>query len=81
MRHHLLLAVIAAAATARAIASNDQEVLGSVIEAEKYLIELAPGETRWIEEDEKWALRRVCRTTLGASSWRDFTPVYLNDDR
>jgi hypothetical protein len=26
---------------------------------EKFLVELSPGETRWITEDEKWALRRV----------------------
>jgi leucyl aminopeptidase len=26
---------------------------------EKFLIELGPGETKWIVEDEKWALRRV----------------------
>jgi leucyl aminopeptidase len=25
---------------------------------DKYLIELSPGETRWITEDEKWALKR-----------------------
>ena len=27
---------------------------------EKYHIELSPGETRWVTEDEKWELRRVC---------------------
>ena len=26
---------------------------------EKYLIELAPGETRWVTEDQKWELRRA----------------------
>lgn len=26
--------------------------------AEQYLIELSPSETRWVTEDEKWALRR-----------------------
>ena len=25
-----------------------------------YLVELAPGKTRWITENEKWELRRVC---------------------
>lgn len=29
---------------------------------EKYLIELSPGNTRWVTEDEKWALRRVSRS-------------------
>jgi leucyl aminopeptidase len=28
-------------------------------EPDEYLIELAPGETRWVTENEKWALRRV----------------------
>lgn len=27
--------------------------------SEKYLIELSPGNTRWVTEDEKWALKRV----------------------
>lgn len=27
---------------------------------ERYLIELEGGETRWISEDVKWQLRRVC---------------------
>lgn len=26
---------------------------------DRYLIELSPSETRWVTEDEKWALRRV----------------------
>lgn len=26
---------------------------------DKYLIELSPDETRWVTEEEKWALRRV----------------------
>jgi leucyl aminopeptidase len=32
-------------------------------EQEQYLIELAPYETRWITEEEKWALKLVCRST------------------
>ena len=28
---------------------------------EKFLIELSPGETKWVTEDEKWDLRRVRR--------------------
>lgn len=28
-------------------------------DTQKYHIELAPGETRWVTEDEKWELRRV----------------------
>lgn len=29
---------------------------------EKFLIELSPGETKWVTEDEKWDLRRVGST-------------------
>jgi leucyl aminopeptidase len=28
-------------------------------ESQKYHIELSPGVTRWVTEEEKWALRRV----------------------
>lgn len=28
-------------------------------EAARYLIELGPGDTRWVTEEEKWELRRV----------------------
>ena len=35
-----------------------------VAETERYLIELGPGETRWINEDEKWVLKRVCLSDL-----------------
>ncbi|CAD6565864.1 MAG: Leucine aminopeptidase 1 [Alectoria sarmentosa] len=36
-------------------ARPDQSILNN---QDLYLIELGPGETRWITEDEKWALRR-----------------------
>jgi hypothetical protein len=29
-------------------------------DADKYLIELAPYQTRWVTEEEKWALKLVC---------------------
>ncbi len=61
MRPHSLLTAFAAATTAGSVTSKiNQKVLGSYTESEKYLIELAPGQTRWVEEDDKWALRRVC---------------------
>ena len=28
--------------------------------AETFLIEVEPGTTRWVTEDEKWELKRVC---------------------
>ena len=58
-----LLAVFAlcAATTATAVSvhSAGQVPLGDSPSSEKYLIELSPGDTRWVTEDEKWALRRV----------------------
>ena len=37
----------------------DQAALGVPPDVEKFLIKLSPDETRWVTEDEKWALRRV----------------------
>lgn len=51
---------VAATATASSILRPDQAVLGDDSSSEKYHIELSPGNTRWVTEDEKWALRRVC---------------------
>ena len=58
----LFAALAAIAATASAIAASEpkQAILGKDAELERFLIELGPGETRWITEDEKWELRRVC---------------------
>jgi len=36
-----------------------QQVQSPFSEAEHFLIELSPGETRWVTEAEKWELRRV----------------------
>ncbi|KAL8905517.1 MAG: hypothetical protein Q9207_002578 [Kuettlingeria erythrocarpa] len=59
MRPHSLLAAFAATTTAGSVTSKiNQKVLESYTESTKYLIELAPGQTRWVEEDDKWALRR-----------------------
>jgi leucyl aminopeptidase len=39
---------------------SDQVVINAAgLHAEQYLIELSPGETRYVTEDEKWELRRV----------------------
>lgn len=43
------------------IASPDQAALRPSSESKyKYLIELGPGDTRWVVEEDKWELRRVC---------------------
>jgi leucyl aminopeptidase len=57
-----LLALSASAIHARFIERHetDQVVLnGAVDDAELYLIELAPGETMMVTEEEKWELRRA----------------------
>ena len=61
MRFSVLLPLCSAALTAAA--QNPQAVLQdpqtTLVEPDEYIIELAPGKTRRVTEDEKWALRRV----------------------
>lgn len=56
--HDVMVAGLLTSAAASSFSRPKQAVFG--INTDRYLIELAPGETRWIEEDEKWALRMVC---------------------
>jgi len=54
------LVTLATAATVLATVQSplqDQDVL---VPAEQYLIEIEPGNTQWVTEEEKWELRRVC---------------------
>lgn len=72
-----LVALLLPAVSARFVESSENNKIGlytdwakDVYEADydaqtKYHIELAPGVTKWVTEDEKWALRRV---SLPASS-------------
>ena len=65
MKSSVLLSLSAVAlAAAVATPKDPQAVLQTpqvtIDEPDQYLIELSPGETRWVTEDEKWALRRVC---------------------
>lgn len=64
MKSSLLLSLCAATLTGVIAHPQDpqiviQESQQTLVEPDEYLIELAPSETRWITEDEKWALRRV----------------------
>ena len=54
----IFAAALATTSAALTLLRPDQAVLGDS-QPEKYLIELSPGDTRWVTEDEKWALRRV----------------------
>merc|ERR1711939_227116 len=42
-----------------------------LVNEEKFLIELGPGETRWITEDEKWELRRNGINFMDISTTQD----------
>ena len=67
MKLSLLLAIYSAVASALSTGHSDQRILGNVASADKFLIELEPGVTKWVSEDDKWELRRVCYYLLKAS--------------
>lgn len=54
-----ILAACLPAATARFIEPQEADHVDLHPTEETFLIELAPGETRWVTEEEKWELRRV----------------------
>ncbi|OTA69138.1 Zn-dependent exopeptidase [Hypoxylon sp. EC38] len=66
MKSSLIALLLPAAASARFIEANEvnrilpytDALLEEVETPERYLIELEPGNTRWVTEDEKWQLRR-----------------------
>lgn len=60
-----LLATCLPAISARFIepfeAETDNVVLYPQVQAqETFLVETAPGETKWVTEEDKWEMRRVC---------------------
>ncbi|KAL8732050.1 MAG: hypothetical protein Q9166_003002 [cf. Caloplaca sp. 2 TL-2023] len=77
MRRSFLLAALTAVASTSRITSNDQQVLGSDTGSERYLIELSPGETRWIVEDDKWALRREGINFMDITATQDLGKVAI----
>lgn len=57
-----LLALSASAVTARFIEEHEKvhdQITINNVEQERFLIELAPGKTQWVTEEDKWELRRV----------------------
>ena len=60
MKPSILLAIYSAAASALSTGYSDQRILENVASADEFLIELEPGVTKWVSEDDKWELRRVC---------------------
>lgn len=68
MKTSVLLSFSAVALAAAVATPKDPQIVlqnpqVTTDEPDQYLIELSPGETRWVTEDEKWALRRVCIQT------------------
>ena len=62
-----VLALTAALVNARFVELHEKDqVVLSAAKPELFLVELAPGKTQWVTEDEKWELRRV---SLPALEW------------
>jgi len=57
----ILAASLATTTTALTILrpEHEQAVFGANVEEERSLIEFGPGKTRWVTDDDKWALKRV----------------------
>jgi len=77
----LACAGIALPASALSIPVRAQQVLQQAhdsifSDSERYLIELAPGETRWVTENEKWALRREGKNFFDITNTQDLGSVY-----
>ncbi|KAL0933147.1 peptidase family M28 [Colletotrichum truncatum] len=76
-----LLAILAHSASARFITKdeiNHVQLYPAGSEPEKYLIELAPGDTRWVTEEEKWELRRNGNRFFDITDHKDFGTARLH---
>ncbi len=60
MQHGVMVLGLSTAVATSSVSRSQQALFQIDAKIDRYLIELAPGETRWIREDEKWALRKVC---------------------
>ena len=60
MKYSALTAIAVSTASAFSIGSTLQRAFGGqhVLSGERFLVETAPGETRWISEDTKWEMKR-----------------------
>lgn len=55
-----LLALSASAVNSRFVEKHEtDQVVLNTNEVERFLIELAPGDIKWVTEEDKWELRRV----------------------
>ncbi len=68
MKTSLIALLLPAAASARFVEANEvnrilpptDALLENFETPLRYLVEVAPGVTEWVTEEEKWQLRRVC---------------------
>ena len=56
----LAVSLLVSTAAARYIVPTQQQPLSTP--EELYLVETGPGQTKWVTEEQKWELRRVCTT-------------------
>jgi len=67
---YLVPLALSAVSVASAFSTDHQIPLenNQPISSDRYLIELSPGETRWVSEDEKWELLRVSLALEGCTN-------------
>ncbi|KAK8185605.1 hypothetical protein BC567DRAFT_239894 [Phyllosticta citribraziliensis] len=73
MKSAIFLSTFVAAATALVVVRDDQAPLQQLDQVERYLVELSPGDTKWVTEDEKWELRRATNTLQNGKNFFDIT--------
>ncbi|PVH83477.1 aminopeptidase-like protein [Cadophora sp. DSE1049] len=67
-----LLALSAAAVNARFVEKHEtDQVVINAIDDERFLIELSPGKTQWVTEEEKWELRRNGQNFMDITTTQD----------
>ncbi|KAI0021634.1 Zn-dependent exopeptidase [Xylariomycetidae sp. FL0641] len=85
MKSSLFALLLPAAASARFIEANEAsnrvlpftDALLEDVASERFLIELSPGETRWVTEEEKWELRRAGQRFMDITENGDLGTVRL----
>ncbi|KAI1487913.1 Zn-dependent exopeptidase [Biscogniauxia mediterranea] len=84
MKASLLALLLPAAASARFIEANEinrvlitTDALLEKPAAERYLVELTPGDTRWVTEEEKWELRRAGQRFMDITEHGDLGTLRL----
>jgi bacterial leucyl aminopeptidase len=75
MKQFSVLTLAVASAAALSIGSRLQPGQTVLDAPEQFLVELSPGETRWITEDEKWELKRVRPITTDFNISNHYRPA------